>query len=110
MVIYDESKNYAGVIMDDEAKESEDNGSRCEDLYVRFAKAIRKEERKGEHVRQAARRRRRRAGLADSVHKRGVGALPVADSAGTSNGYSITPRQAMRLAATPSSARTTVSS
>ena len=53
MVIYDESKNYAGVIMDDEAKESEDNGSRCEDLYVRFAKAIRKEERKDEHVKQA---------------------------------------------------------
>ena len=53
MVICDESKNYVGVIMDDESKESEDNGSRCEDLYVQFAKAIRKEKRKDEHVRQA---------------------------------------------------------
>ena len=53
MVTYGERKNYAGIIKDDEAKEPENKGLRCEDLYVRFAKAIRKEERKDEHVRQA---------------------------------------------------------
>ena len=53
MVIYGEITNYAGIIMDDEAKEPENSGSSCEDLYVRFAKAIRKEKRKDEHVRQA---------------------------------------------------------
>ena len=53
MVIYDESKSYVGVTKDGESKESEDSGSRCEDLYMQFAKAIKKEKRKDEHVRQA---------------------------------------------------------
>ena len=53
MVIYDESKSYVGVAKDSESKESEDSGSRCEDLYVQLANAIRKETRKDDHVRQA---------------------------------------------------------
>ena len=53
MVIYGEGKDYAGIILDDEAREPENNGSSCEDLYVRFAKAVPKEEKKDEHVKQA---------------------------------------------------------
>ena len=53
MVIYGESKDYAGIILDDEAREPENNGSSCADLYVRFAKLVRKKEIENEHVKQA---------------------------------------------------------
>ena len=53
MVVYDEKESYVDVTEDIELKESEDSGSRCENLYMQFAKAIKKEKRKDEQIRQA---------------------------------------------------------
>ena len=53
MDIYGKGEDYAGIILDDGAKEPENNGSSSDDFYVRFAKAVREERKDNKHVKEA---------------------------------------------------------